>query len=167
MEKIAIRPVIPDRPMIRRRISASALVVAAMFAGLLALAFWMLTSQFARDSAAPDAATRARLAFEEQTGVRIVRVAVTGGGGMLDLRYQTLDPDKALTVHDRKNPPKLIDAASGETISRPWMQHAHKRDLHTAVTYYQLLMNPRGVVKRGSKVAVVIGDARLENVIVQ
>jgi hypothetical protein len=36
--------------------------------------------------------------------------------------------------------------------------------MHTAVTYHQLLVNSGGVVKKGSAVTLIIGDARLENV---
>src|SRR5262245_464958 len=36
----------------------------------------------------------------DRLGVRLTRVAVTGGGGLLDLRFQVLDPEKAAAIHD-------------------------------------------------------------------
>ena len=45
----------------------------------------------------------------EHSGVRLIRVAVTGGGGLLDLRYQVVDPSKAVAVHEANTPPAIID----------------------------------------------------------
>ena len=45
----------------------------------------------------------------ERSGVRVVRVAATGGGGLLDLRYQVVDPGKAAAIHDAETPPALVD----------------------------------------------------------
>lgn len=132
----------------------------------LSLAAWMVVSEQVQGGRALDAAKLSRAEFEEATGVRLVHIAVTAGGGMLDLRYQVLDPDKALVVHDDDSPPTILDEASGRAIRRPWMEH-HDRELHTAVTYHELIMNSGGVVKRGSQVTLAIGDARLEHVVVQ
>ena len=135
---------------------------------LTGLALWMIVSQFIYGGFGQGSrATGHAVTFEEKTGLRLIRVAVTAAGGMIDLRYQVLDPDKALIVHDQTRPPRLIDEATGRTLSRPWMAHAHKREQRMAVTYYQLLMNAGGMLKRGSLVTVVIGDARLEHVVVQ
>src|SRR3954470_8119129 len=44
-----------------------------------------------------------------RAGVRIVRVSTTGAGGLLDLRYQVVDPQKAGGLHDADKPPALVD----------------------------------------------------------
>lgn len=105
--------------------------------------------------------------FTEATGVEIVRVAVTAGGGMLDLRYRVLNPDKAAVVHDADHPPAVIHEPTGTSVDRPWMPHHGSKAMHMAVIYYELLINPGGVVKRGDAVTVAIGGARLPHVIVQ
>ncbi len=115
----------------------------------------------------PRAAAIAQAAFEEVTGVQILRVAITAGGGILDLRYRVLDPDKAIVVHDKDNPPAIIHEASNRTANRPFMHHKKARDMHLAVTYYELLLNPGEIVKPGDPVTVVLGGAKLEHVIVQ
>lgn len=136
---------------------------------LAALAVWMIASQFApAPNGGPGANEigRAQAAFEEAVGIRLVRVALTAGGGMLDLRYQVVDPDKALIVHDEEDPPTLIDEATGVAVRTPW--HDHSTDfVHTGVHYYELIMNPDGVIRRGNTVTLVIGDARLEGIVVQ
>ena len=138
-----------------------------LVAGLI---LWLLipSSIVNSRSAGPDPmAQLSQTTFTEATGVRLVRVAVTAGGGMLDLRYQVVDPDKAVAVHDQKNPPTLVDEATGQTASRPWMHHSSSNPLHAAVTYNELMLNPSGVVKPGSLITVIIGGSRLEHVVVQ
>ena len=136
---------------------------------LVMLALWIIASPYLTGVSrwGQNSREASQAAFEEKTGVRVVRVAVTAGGGMIDLRYQVIDPDKALIVHDKENPPAIVDEATGQAINRPWMDHSRVRELHAAVTYPLLLMNAGGVIKRGSTVTVVMGEARLENVVVQ
>lgn len=151
------------------------LIVMVLFAGgLVGLILWLFIlpvgTSWSRHSAKSDPNPLARLdqtTFSAKTGVRLVRVALTAGGGMLDLRYQTVDPDKAVVVHDDDNPPTLVDEASGQAVSIPWMDHSGSREMKAAITSSQLLMNPGGVLQRGSYVTVIIGDSRLEHVVVQ
>jgi hypothetical protein len=105
--------------------------------------------------------------FEEKSGVRIVRLAITSGGGMIDLRYLVIDPDKALVIHDRDNPPTVVDESTGQSYNTPWMDHGHTRALKAGVVYYTLLLNQGGGIRRGDWVTVIIGGYRLEHVIVQ
>jgi hypothetical protein len=83
------------------------------------------------------------------------------------LRYQVVDPDKAVIVHDSENPPTIIDEATGERLDTPWMDHHSTGKLTAGVTYYELLVNPAGVIKPGSVVSIAIGGARLEHVLVK
>ena len=105
--------------------------------------------------------------FEARTGVRVAMVAVTGGGGLVDLRYQVLDPDKAVAVHEPQNPPGVIDETSGVPVWQLVMAHAHKGPVKAGVTYYLVFYNPSDVVRRGSRVTVQLGGARLEHVLVR
>ena len=155
----------------RRQFNWPGLALVAGCMLLVALAVWMLLAQYTHGSVGPAASApltaAPKVTFEEATGVHLRWVAVTAGGGMIDLRYQVLDPDKAQIVHDQKRPPKIIDEATGRIISRPWMDHGHKRELRVATSYHQLLLNAGGIIKRGSPVTVVIGEARLEHIVVQ
>lgn len=143
-------------------------VTLVLLTGIVA---WMLWSQFSSQLLAlgynKTVTEMDQAAFTEETGVRITNVAVSAGGGMIDLRYQIADPDKAIIVHDDDRPPTIIDERSGLIISRPWHDHAHDNELHTAVIYYELLMNPDGVINPGSLVTIKIGDTVLEHVRVQ
>jgi hypothetical protein len=138
---------------------AAAIAAAVAFAGLAA---WMLVARPSGTTAAEQAAQQA--VFVEKTGVRPVHVAVTGGGGLIDLRYQVVDAEKATAAHDPKRPPSLVDEASGKPINQTWMGHSHTRAFHAGTSYFELLINSRGRLERGSRVTLVFGAVRLEHV---
>ena len=118
------------------------------------------TASWARTSVSRDGlATR--------IGVRIKWVAVTGGGGLLDLRYQVVDADLANALHDPANPPALVDEASGLVIRSLLMDHAHSGAFKTGVTYPLVFEDPGNWVHSGSKVTVLLGDAEVDHVTVQ
>jgi hypothetical protein len=103
----------------------------------------------------------------ERSGVRVVRVAASGGGGLLDLRFQVVDPDRAAAVHDADTPPALVDERTGGVIAGLFMGHSHHGRPKAGVTYYLVFENPGNFVKRGDRVSVVLGPARLQHVRVQ
>ena len=102
----------------------------------------------------------------QRTGVTITQVAVTGGGGLLDLRFKVLDPDKAHAIHDPATPPALVDERTGLVINQLLMNHAHSGEYTPAVTYYLVFENTGNWVQRGSKVTVLLGNAQVEHVVV-
>jgi hypothetical protein len=132
------------------------LVGVAVF--LATLAMWMIASQVA-GALLQQRQPTAQAAFEEQTGIRILRVVMTAGGGMVDIQYQVLDPDKSLIVHDDDNPPTLVEEATNQIIATPFHDHSF-RELHTAVTYHEIIMNGDGLLRRGSKVTLTVGEPR-------
>ncbi len=141
------------------------------FVLLAGVVMWMLWSQFSWQLASlgrvKTVGEMDQTAFVEETGIKITLLAVSAGGGMIDLRYQIADPDKAIIVHDDERPPTIIDERTGIVITRPWHEHSHDNELHTAVIYYELLMNPDGIIDPGSTVTIKVGDAVLEHVRVQ
>ncbi|RME72746.1 MAG: hypothetical protein D6784_13040 [Chloroflexi bacterium] len=144
-------------------------VVAAALAFTL-LGLWMLISQTispavtsALDADLNTDPRLAQTAFAAETGVWIVGVSLVAGGGMVDLRYQIVDPDKAVIVHDDENPPGLLIESTGQIVNTPYHDHSDF-DAHQAVTYHELIMNPAGVLKKGMQVSVLIGQSRLEHI---
>jgi hypothetical protein len=103
----------------------------------------------------------------ERTGVRVVRVAASGGGGLLDLRYQVVDPGTAAAVHDADTPPALVDERTGLVLGRLLMGHMPHARPKPGVSYYLVFMDPGHLVRRGDRVSVVLGPARLEHVLVR
>jgi hypothetical protein len=100
----------------------------------------------------------------QRSGVRVVRVASSGGGGLLDLRFQVVDPGRAGTLHDRSTPPAVVDEKSGAVLARLLMDHMPHGRPKAGVTYYMLFLNTGNLVRRGDLVGVVLGNARLAHV---
>jgi hypothetical protein len=162
------------RPPGRVRISGF-LAGVLIAAGIGVLALWLPQ----RSSGEPRADSRAgpppgwqrpsvsASGLAERSGVRLIRVAVTGGGGLLDLRYQVVDPSKAVAVHEAKTPPAIIDERTGLVLNRLLMGHAHHGQLKAAVSYYLIFENTGNWVRRGSEVTVLLGDAQVQHVVVK
>jgi hypothetical protein len=121
----------------------------------------------ARPRAAAVPPLLSKAAFQRRSGVRIVRVAITGGGGLVDLRYQVLDPQAATSIHDVATPPQLVDEGTSVLVDRLFMGHSHHGRLKPAQTYYLIFDNPGSLVHRGTRVTVQLGAARLAHVPVQ
>ena len=96
-----------------------------------------------------------------------MRVAVTGGGGLLDVRYQVVDPGKAAALHDAATPPALVYEPTGAPIEGLLMGHAPHGRPKAGVTSILIFVNPGNIVRSGDRVSVVLGDARLEHLVVQ
>ena len=146
-----------------RRMLALALALGLCAVGAAVLAYALARSSAGGRGHVPPAVSAAGLV--ERSGVRVIRVAVTGDGGLVDLRYQVVDADKAQTVHDL--PPLLIDEATGGVVMRPWMGHSHMNAPKLGISYFVLFENTGTLIRRGSRVTVQLGDARLEHVPVQ
>jgi hypothetical protein len=104
----------------------------------------------------------------ERSGVKLTRVAVTGAGGLIDLRYQVVDPDKANTLHNAQTPPALVDERTGLVVNQLLMNHGgHKGPLKVGVTYYLVFNNPGNWVHPGSMVSVLLGNSQVQHVVVR
>jgi len=108
-----------------------------------------------------------RAEFERRSGVRIVRVAITGDGGLIDLRYEVIDSDAADSIHDRVSPPQLVDERTGVLVNELFMGHMHHGQLKAAEKYYLIFNNPGSLLRPGTRVTVQLGAARLAHVPVQ
>ncbi|HVQ87165.1 MAG TPA: hypothetical protein VMT88_03190 [Actinomycetes bacterium] len=101
-------------------------------------------------------------------GIDITLIGVTANGGMIDFRYQVVDPDKANSViHDLDLFPKIVAEDTGATLAMRTLPHNHSTTLKLGGNYFFLIPNARNALHAGSKVTLVIGDVRLEHVVVQ
>lgn len=101
-------------------------------------------------------------------GVDIDLLAVTAAGGLVELRYQVVDPDKAAPlVHDPDLSPALVAEDSGKTLVMSTPPHHHGTELQLGGTYFFLMANAESALHKGDDVTVVIGDARLEHLEMQ
>jgi len=106
--------------------------------------------------------------LEEQWGVEVVALRLTGNNYMLDFRYKVLDPDKAAELFERANKPALIHVATGAKLEVP--RPAKTGPLRptnppqAGRTYFMLFSNP-GVVQAGDEVTIEIGDFKADVVV--
>lgn len=106
--------------------------------------------------------------FASRTGAKITLLGVTGGGGMVELRYQVTDPDKAsLLLHQEDKRPVLVVEDTGATLAMVSRPHNHKAELNLGGTYFFLMANTRNAIHDGTRVTVIVGDVRLEHVVAQ
>jgi len=110
--------------------------------------------------------------LEEKWGVRVLSIRQTAGGYMLDFRYRVVDPEKALRLVSRKDKPYLIDQATGSKFmvpSPPKIGPLRQTSVKPLANrnYFILFANPGKYVKPGNKVTIVIGDFRVENLVVE
>lgn len=101
-------------------------------------------------------------------GIDVNLVAVTAAGGLVELRYQVVDPDKAAPlIHDPDAAPTLVAEDSGKTLVMSAPPHRHGGELKLGGTYFFLLANAHNALEPGGLVTLVVGDVRLEHIAVQ
>lgn len=106
-------------------------------------------------------------AVELRFGIRISQVAVTAGGGMVDVRYVVLDPDRALAFGHRQSTfPVLVDDRSGRELGGLAMS-MFPHHLLAGRQYYLLYRNDGGTVRTGDTVSVRMGSLWLRHVVVR
>lgn len=109
---------------------------------------------------------------EENWGVQIDGIRLSAADYMLDFRYRVIDPDKASPILNRHVKAYLIDEQSGAKLIVPTppkvgSMRQKSYDPIVGKIYFVMFSNPGRLVKRGSKVSVVIGDFKAENLVVE
>jgi hypothetical protein len=156
-----VRPPQPSRPFVRELLLVLALVVLAL--GILLARGWRPTSTSGGADAPSGVPTSASI--EANYGIRFTSVAVTAGGGMIQIRYQVLDSDKTLAVHDKDVAPFVVDGSGVKYADPGMVGHSHVGTAKAPGTSdYILLANARGGVRPGSVVTIKVGDLELRNV---
>jgi len=109
--------------------------------------------------------------MKEKWGIEITSIRMAVDGHMVDFRYRVLDSKKAETLFMRSNKPHLIDQASQKVLAVPNMGKVGplrtSNKPQEGRIYWMFFGNGGGLVKPGSKITVVIGDFRAENLVVQ
>lgn len=106
-----------------------------------------------------------RAAFTDATGIRLTRVALAGGGGIVDVRFQVIDPQKAQALHNPETPLTVVDGATAKALTRPFHFHSTSGRLLEGRTYYELLVNSDGLIRSGDRVSIQIGEFALANIL--
>ena len=116
-------------------------------------------------AAAPNAVMPVSSAIEQNWGIRFVALSVLADGGLVELRYEVVDPAKSGKIHggdatsDTKNLPILIVEGTGARVtSRSVMFHyAHATD-KSGRLYSIIYGNAGGALKAHYLVTVYMAD---------
>jgi hypothetical protein len=154
------------RPLIIvRNALASILLVGAL--GITVLSFGCATGH-----ASGPVPRAAHAMLRDTWGIEVSSLRMSGNGHLIDFRYKVLDPAKAATLADPRYKPILIDQSTGIKMSVPNTPkmgplRTSSKNLQVGRIYYMLFANKGLLVKAGSKVTVLIGDFKAENLTVQ
>lgn len=102
-------------------------------------------------------------AFSQATGIEILHVAVTAGGGGIDLRFRVTDAEKAAGTASEHHPLVVVDD-SGAILRTPFHAMSGGPAYREGRTYFHLLVNQGGAVRAGERVTVAVGHASLADV---
>jgi len=120
--------------------------------------------------AAADWHARQGLYYKRNWGVEVIGVKPVSSGYMLAFRYRVLDPDKAKLLNDRNAKAYLIDEESGIRLAVPALENVGELRSGTAPqvdrNYFMIFGNPGKLVKPGSRVSVVVGNFRVDGLVV-
>ncbi len=113
---------------------------------------------------------REGMRIQRNWGIDIVGVRPVSTGFMLAFRYRIVDAEKAKVLNDKRSKAYLIDEATGNRLGVPNMENLGELRQKDAPeinrVYFIMFGNPGKLVKSGSHVSVVVGDFRVDNLVV-
>jgi hypothetical protein len=144
------------------RLVLCSLVAIALAIGVVS---WRLQDRGTRVTAAPGAKMPASATIEQNWGIRFVALSVLADGGLIELRYQVVDPAKSGRIHvgdaqsDTKNLPVLVEEGTGAKVqSRSVMFHfQHSGDVSGRL-YSIIYGNAGGALKPHTLVTIRLSD---------
>ena len=122
------------------------------------------------DPPRPASASPANL--EQRWGIRVNGARLAMGNAFVDVRYEVTDTQKASLLSNGTMRAYLFDPASGSKLFMP----APPKEgafpptgyrLATGKVYFAVAGNPHGLVKSGSKVDLVVGDAKTTDLLIE
>ncbi|MDQ7787422.1 MAG: hypothetical protein RDU01_07420 [Thermodesulfovibrionales bacterium] len=112
-----------------------------------------------------------RKKIEEQWGIQVKGIRLTAADYMLDFRYCVTDSEKASSILNRQEKATLIHQENGTVMHVPTTRLGAMRQTSVRPAegrdYLIFFANRNGLVKTGDKVTVMIGDFKIENLIVE
>lgn len=119
----------------------------------------------------PSVPARARDYYQLVWGVDSLTVRPVESGELIRFNYRVVDAVKAQALNDKKSEPFLVDEAAGVKLVVPSMEKVGQlRQSSTpevGKVYWMAFSNKGGVVKRGDRVSVVIGNFHAYGLVVE
>ena len=135
---------------------------------ILLTAGWTYYSSRAKAPTLPASTIIAESVLEEKYGLRVNLVALTAGGGMVDLRLKIIDSQKAsLLLTDKNNFPALYVNDGGITLNASEDDKSQGIKLEDNGSVYLLFPNASNAVKPSAEVSILFGDIAIEAIAVK
>lgn len=146
-----------------------------LLAGTLVLLLWTagcVTSREAPPGPPGPVPHAERAKLRNAWGIEVTSLRISGNGHLIDFRYRVLDTAKAGMLADARYKPVLVDQATGIRMRVPdtpklGSLRQSAKHLQSGKIYFVLFANHGLLVKRGSKVTVIIGDFKAQNLTVE
>jgi hypothetical protein len=180
-------PLVPARGAGRRRALGRLLVPALLLAAIAAVIGVRMSSLSSSPTHRPASSLRlvpipSNPAVEQAWGIRFTAVLIEADRGMLDLRYQVVDPAKSGRIHGGKggsidpkaqleNLPTLVLESTGKKLkpssAMMHFEHFHFQTELLGSTYSLLYGNAAGLLHVGDKITIELADGlQLRHVVV-
>jgi hypothetical protein len=111
--------------------------------------------------------------LKEGWGVELLGIRNTAAGNFMDFRFKVVDAEKSLPLFDHRIKPYVIAEKSEIKLPVPMAAKVgafrptnRGKNIKADKIYYMLFGNPDRHVKTGEKVTVVIGDFKVEHLVV-
>ncbi len=154
-------PVGPGRSATTKRLIAVGAIVAVLFVGIAA---WQMRSGANPAIANSTAITAEQL--EDQYGVRLDVVGLIASGGLLELKFQVTDADKATALFGAPEDMPVLAVEDSDRVLRTPNGMKHSLTILDGASYFFLYANVANSVHEGSQVAFVVNGVRIPHLTV-
>jgi len=108
----------------------------------------------------------------QKYGIEIKSLTLTANGHMLDLRYRVKEPEKAKPFLNPEIKPYLIDSKRNMKLSVPITPkigslRQKTRTPEAGREYFMLFNNPGMRIRPENRVTLVVGDIKIEDIVVK
>lgn len=111
--------------------------------------------------------------LREDWGVEVLGIRLASANYMMDFRFRVLDVDKAISLFDHRIKPYVIVDRSNIKLPVPMAAKIgafrptnRGKNIKPDKNYYMIFGNPDRHVKAGETVTIVIGDFRIDSLLV-
>jgi hypothetical protein len=108
---------------------------------------------------------------EDKWGIQVKGIRLTAADYMIDFRYHVTDSAKASSILSRQEKATLIHQESGTAMQVPTTRLGAMRQTSVKPAagrdYLIFFANRNGLIKTGDKVTVIIGDFKIEDLVVE
>ena len=115
-------------------------------------------------------AGRAGVYYKAVWGIDSLSVKWAESGELIRFSWRVLDPQKARVLSDKNIEPALVDPQAGVSLTVPVMEKVgqlrQSQAPESGRSYWMAFSNKGRIVRRGDRVAVVVGPFRAENLVV-